>query len=60
MVGGEILLRLISEGKVIPPTQFIPLLESLYAMPQVDLHVFGKVCACLKSSFCNISFISID
>ena len=28
---GEILLRLISEGKVIPPTQFIPLLESLYA-----------------------------
>lgn len=48
VVGGEILLRLISEGKVIPPTQFIPLLESLYAMPQVDLHVFGKVCACLK------------
>ncbi len=48
VVGGEILLRLISEGKVIPPTQFIPLLESLYAMLQVDLHVFGKVCACLK------------
>lgn len=48
VVGGEILLRLISEGKVIPPTQFIPLLESLYTMPQVDLYVFGKVCACLK------------
>ena len=48
VVGGEILLRLIGEGKVIPSTQFIPLLESLYAMPQVDLHVFGKVCACLK------------
>lgn len=48
VVGGEILLRLMSDGKVIPPMQFIPLLESLYAMPQVDLHVFGKVCACLS------------
>ena len=48
VVGGEILLRLISDGKVIPPAQFIPLLESLYAMPQVDLYVFGKVCACLS------------
>lgn len=47
IVGGEILLRLMSDGKVIPPSQFIPLLESLYAMPQVDLYVFDKVCACL-------------
>ncbi|WP_300717766.1 sensor domain-containing phosphodiesterase [uncultured Desulfovibrio sp.] len=48
IAGGEVLLRLVADDKVIPPSQFIPVLESIYAMPQVDLHVFGEVCACLR------------
>ena len=44
VIGSEALVRWIKDGKVIPPSEFIPLLESNNLMNQLDFYVCEKVC----------------
>lgn len=49
VVGAEALVRKVdSEGNVVPPTRFIPLLESEGIVGQVDMFVLDSVCKTLK------------
>ena len=42
--GAEALIRLIVDGKVIPPNDFIPALESAHYTYLIDYYVFEKIC----------------
>lgn len=49
LCGGEALVRWIKDGKVIPPSDFIPVLESEGSVVDLDLYVFAKVCKDIRS-----------
>lgn len=44
LVGGEALVRWIKDGKMIPPNEFIPLLEKDDNICKLDFYVLEKVC----------------
>lgn len=48
LYGGEALVRWIRDGKMVPPDQFIPVLEKTTKITELDFYVFEKVCQNIK------------
>lgn len=48
LCGVEVLIRLKKDGRIVPPDQFIPLLESLHRCHLLDFFVFEEACRHLR------------
>lgn len=48
LVGCEALVRWIRDGRVVPPMEFIPVIERLGSIAQLDLYVLERVCENMK------------
>ena len=48
IVGAEALCRWVRDGKVVPPIDFIPMLEETNDICRLDMYMLGKVCADIK------------
>jgi len=48
IVGAEALCRWIRDGKVIPPMEFIPILEQTADICKLDFYMLGQVCADIR------------
>ena len=48
LCGVEVLIRLRKDGRLVPPDQFIPLLESLHRCHLLDFFVFEEACRHLR------------
>lgn len=46
--GGEALVRWLKDGELIPPAQFIPVLEREGKVSSIDFYVFERVCQSLR------------
>lgn len=44
IVGAEVLSRWIHDGRVVPPVQFIPILERTEEIADLDLHILEEAC----------------
>lgn len=49
LCGVEVLIRLQKDGRIVPPDQFIPLLESLHRCHVLDFFVFEEACRHLRA-----------
>lgn len=48
IIGAEALARWIKDGRVIPPAQFIPILEQSNAVCQLDFYILDRACKDIK------------
>lgn len=53
IIGGEVLLRLFDEGKEIPLSEYLPLLNQSREIYMVDLMIFKKACKYLYDGILN-------
>jgi len=49
LCGAEALARWVRDGKLVPPAEFVPILEKDGLITQLDLYIFEKVCKDIKS-----------
>lgn len=49
IIGAEVLSRWISEGHVVPPVQFIPILERTEEIADLDLYILEQACKDMRS-----------